>query len=105
MTAGALTAAVVSIEPSKTATLAAAVACPRSDTFAKCSPWGVSRRSSKRALTPTRSVAIRVNNATTLSRWCSEAMWAMPTCRSGSSRQAENTSRLRSLDSISGRAS
>jgi len=57
ITSGALTAAVASIEPSNTAMDEASSGRPRSITLAKCSACGVSRRSSKRALIPTRSVA------------------------------------------------
>ena len=48
-----------------------------------------------------RSAAIRDPRATILSSCWSDATCAMPTCRSGSSRHAESTSRLRSFDSTS----
>ena len=56
---GALTAAVARMEPSNTATEEAESVGPRNITLAKCRARGVSRRSLKDALTPTRAVVIR----------------------------------------------
>src|SRR6478672_5987418 len=64
---GALTAAVARMEPSNTATEEVESAGPRTITRAKCRARGVSRRSLKAALTPTRTVVIRDSRATTLS--------------------------------------
>ena len=105
MISGALTAAVARTEPSKTATRDAGSPRPRSVTLAQCRACGVSRRSSKRALTPTRLAAMRHTSATISSNLWSDLICAMPICTSGSSRHAECTSRLASLHSMSGRAS
>jgi hypothetical protein len=102
---GALTAAVARMEPSNTATEDAESVGPRNITLATCRARGVSRRSSKRALTPTRAVVIRDTRATTMSSFWSDLTCTIPTCKSGSSRHAENMSRLRSFDSISGSGS
>src|SRR6476660_1469723 len=100
---GAATAAVARIEPSNTATGEAWGDRPRIITLAKCSACGVSRRSSKRALIPTRFVATR-DTKPKMSSSRSDLTCTIPTCRSGWSRHAEYTSRPRSFDSISGNA-
>src|SRR4051812_8323981 len=105
ITSGAATAAVARREPSNTATFDRRAARLRIVTFAKCTACGVSRRSSKRALTPTRSAGIRDMRARTLPRCRSDLACTTPTCTSGNGRHAEYTSRLCSLDSISGSAS
>ena len=102
ITSGALTAAVARIEPSNTATDDVESVGPRNITLATCRARGVSRRSSKAALTPTRTVVIRDMRATTMSSFRLDATCTIPTCKSGSRRHAENMSRLRSFDSISG---
>jgi hypothetical protein len=92
---GALTAAVARIEPSNTATEDVESVGPRSITLATRRARGVSRRCPKAALTPTRAVVIRDIRATTMSSFRSEVTCTIPTCKSGSSRHAENISRLR----------
>ena len=65
ITSGALTAAVARMEPSNTATDDVESVGARNITLATCRARRVSRRSSKAALTPTRTVVIRDMRATT----------------------------------------
>ena len=102
ITSGALTAAVARMEPSNTATEDVESVGPRNITLATCRARGVSRRSPKAALTPTRTVVIRDSSATIRSSLWPDSTCTISTCTSGSSRHAEKMSRLRSFDSISG---
>jgi hypothetical protein len=72
---GALTAAVARMEPSNTATEDVESVGPRNITRATCRACGVSRRSPKAALTPTRAVVVRDMRATTTSSLWSELTW------------------------------
>ncbi len=94
---GALTAAVARMEPSNTATEEAGSVGPRNIILATCRARGVSRRSPKGALTPTRAVVVRDIRATTTSSFWSDLTCTIPTCTSGSCRHAEKMSRLRSF--------
>jgi len=83
---GALTAAVARMEPSNTTTDDVESVGPRNITRATCRARGVSRRSSKAALTPTRAVVIRAIRATIMSNCWSDVTCTIPSCKSGSSR-------------------
>lgn len=83
ITSGEASAAVARIEPSNTATGEEWRGRPRYITLAICSACGVSRRSSKHELTPTRFVVSRHTKPRIASSCRSEVTCTILTCKSG----------------------